>query len=148
MSLSRDQRFMLNLAIAIVGAMVIALVPLLAIGHAGHQARDPGRIVVGTIAVALAMVWACGFAARAHLARDEFHRQRELAVWYWGGWLGVGATTPVFFLAAMSGLRWFDPMGAASPRTVWVFTLGYVLPVVGGVLGATAAGLWARLNGR
>src|ERR1700683_4173289 len=109
----RNLRVAANLAAGILGSLGLCAVLLLAMRHTDLKTPDPVRIVGSTLVVALAMLWACWFAVRAHFAEDEYQRQQETFDSFWGGWLGIGASAPVFVFIAMGGLRWLDLAGPA-----------------------------------
>jgi hypothetical protein len=141
--MTRDQKFALFLAVAIVGGVGIGLSTILAISPHHNSAPDTARIIAGTLLTTFAMAWACFFAARAHFARDEFKRQREVSASYWGGWLGIGASAPLFFFIAVGG---FGPLATSNVPRLVIFTIGYVLAPICGAIGAIGAGLWLRLR--
>jgi hypothetical protein len=137
----REQRFALFLAVAIIGGVGIGLSTILAVGRLHNAAPATARIIAGTLLTAFAMAWGCFFAARAHFARDEFKQQRATSAAYWGGWLGIGASAPVFFFIAVGG---FGPLATWNAPPVRIFTIGYVLPTLCGAAGAIGAQLWLR----
>jgi hypothetical protein len=139
--MTRDQKFTIFLAVAIIGGIGIGLSTILAVGP--HQGAAPGsaRIIAGTLLTTLAMAWACFFAARAHFARDEFKRQREVSASYWGGWLGIAASAPLFFFTAVGG---FGPLAAWNVPPMLVFLAGYLLAPICAAAGAIGAALWLR----
>ena len=67
--MTRDQKFTLFLAMAIIGGLGIGLSPILVVGQFHNTAPDRARIIAGTLMVAFAMAWACFFAGRAHFRR-------------------------------------------------------------------------------
>jgi hypothetical protein len=136
--MTRQQRFSLLLTTGVIGGLAIGLCSYLAVGPHHHAAISPVRIAAGTLIVAFAMIWACYFTVWAHFTQDEFKRQREIAAGYWGGWLGIGASAPVFFFIAVGG---FGPI-ATSRAPLLVFTLGYLLAPVFGAIGTVGARLW------
>ena len=101
-------------------------------------------IVVTALIVAAAMIWACYFAFRAHSSKDEFQRQREVTAGFWGGWLGIGASAPIFVLIAGSGLRAIAHATPLAQQPLRFFLMGYLLPVLTGAVGAIAARIWMR----
>jgi hypothetical protein len=143
--MTRDQRTTLFLAIAIVGGIGIGLSTILAVGPQHNSTPDTARIIAGTLITAFAMAWACFFAARAHFARDEYKRQREISASYWGGWLGIGASAPIFFFIAAGG---FGPLAASSAPRLIIFMTGYLLPTLCAAIGAIGTALWLRLRDR
>jgi hypothetical protein len=139
--MSRDQKFTPFLTLAVVGGIGIGLLALPAVGPVHHAIPGTARILAGTLITAFAMAWAFFFAMRAHGVQDEFKRQREISAGYWGGWLGIAASAPIFFLVAL--VDFLNP-GTVHVAPVIVFTVGYVLsPVCGGV-GAVIAQLLQR----
>lgn len=139
--MSRTQKFALFLAVAIIGGIGIALSTFLALGNIRHAAPGTARVIAGTLIVTVAMGWACYFAARAHFAQDEFMRQREISASYWGGWLGMGASAPIFFFIAAGG---FGPGAAMKAPPLIVFVGGYLLAPISAGIGAIGARLWLR----
>jgi hypothetical protein len=139
--MTRNQKFALYLALAIVGSIGIGLSVIPIVGPHRGTLPDMMHIVAGTLAVTVAMMWACYFAVRAHLSQDEFNRQREIASGYWGGWLGIAASAPVFVFMAIGSL------GKHTPPII-MFTLGYVLAPVFGAVGTIGARLWLRQRDR
>lgn len=136
--MTRDKKFQLLITVGSIGGLAIALAVFAVIHPHPGAAISPERIAIGTLVVALAMIWTCYFTVRAHFARDEFKRQREIAASFWGGWLGMAATAPVFFFIAAGG---FGPI-ATFHAPLLVFTFGYLLAPVFAVLGTVAAQLW------
>ncbi|HEY2071206.1 MAG TPA: hypothetical protein VGG48_16740 [Rhizomicrobium sp.] len=139
--MARNQKFALFMALAIIGGLGIALSTFLAVGRAHGAPPDMARIIAGTLIVALAMGWAMFFTVRAHFAQDEFKRQREISASFWGGWMGIAASAPVFFFIAMGGL---GHLATVSAPPVRIFTIGYLLPTIFGVIGTIGARFWLR----
>ena len=139
--MTRSQKSALFLALAVVGGVGIGLSTILIVGRTHGAAPDTTRIVAGTLIVGFAMAWACFFAVRAHFSQDEFKRQREMSASYWGGWLGMGASAPIFFFIAIGG---FGPLATMHVQPVRVFALGYLLPTVFAATGAAGLALWQR----
>ena len=142
----RNLRVAANLAVGILGGLALCLVLLFAIGHTALKTPDPVRIIGFTLVVALAMLWACWFAARAHFAEDEYQRQQETFDSFWGGWLGIGASAPVFVFIAMGGLNWLDLASSGRGQVFRAFVLGYFLPVACATIGVIVARAWRRLR--
>jgi hypothetical protein len=142
----RNLRVLANLAVGILGSLGLCVALLFAIGHTNLTTPDPVRIVGATLVVALAMLWACWFAVRAHFAEDEYRRQQETFDSFWGGWLGIGASAPVFVFIAMGGLRWLDLAGRPHGQVFRAFVLGYLLPVAFATLGVVVARVLRRLR--
>jgi len=141
--MTRKQRFALFLAMAIVGGIGIGLSVIPIVGPHHNTVPDMLRIVAGTLVVTFAMMWACFFTVRAHFLQDEFNRQREISSGYWGGWLGIAASAPVFFFLAINSLG----RDAHTPPLI-AFTLGYVLAPIFGALGTVGTRLWLRQRDR
>ena len=139
--MTRRRKFTLFLALAITGGIGIGFAAFLAVAPVRNAAPEIARILVGTLIVAFAMAWAFFFATRAHGVQDEFKRQREISAGYWGGWLGIAGSTPLFFFIAAHSLR--NPALMHVPPVI-VFTVGYILPPVCGAIGAVGARLWLR----
>jgi len=139
--MTRTQRHYLFLAMGIVGSIGIGLsvIPIFRRFHGAVP--DMLLIVAGTLLVSFAMMWACFFAVRAHLSQDEFKRQREIMSGYWGGWLGIAASAPVYFFTAAGGFG--HPLHAPP---VISFTFGYVLAPIFGAVGTIGTRMW--LHGR
>jgi len=142
----RNARVVVNLAVGILGGVGLCIALFFAIRHTDLRTPDPARIIGSTLVVALAMAWACWFSVRAHIAEDEYHRQREMADSFWGGWLGIGASAPVFVFIAMGGLHWLHLEGSARGQVFRAFVIGYFVPVVCATLGVIVARLWRRLR--
>jgi hypothetical protein len=105
---------------------------------------DPTRVVVLTIAAALAVVWSVPFTTLAFRRMDEFQRAASKFAWYWGGSLGLLASLPIFAFIYLGGLHWLDPtrfhLGAGLGFAFW---LGYVLAAGSTGLGfLVALGVW------
>src|SRR5215472_3705841 len=139
--MTRNAKFALFLALAIGGGGGIALSTLAVIGPLHHGAPSTARIVAATLIVAIAMGWTCIFATRAHFARDEFKRQREISAYYWGGWFGIAASTPIFFFIALGGV---GPLASIHMQPLGAFASGYVLAPICAFLGGIVARLWLR----
>lgn len=137
--MARTQKFAMFLAVALIGGVGIALSTFLALGDIRHAVPGTARIIAGTLVVSVAMAWACYFATRAHFAQDEFKRQREMSASYWGGWLGMGASAPIFFFIAAGG---FGPLATARVPLLIVFVAGYLLAPICASVGAVGARLW------
>jgi hypothetical protein len=138
---TRNGKFAVFLALAIVGGIAIALSTLAVIGPLHHGAPSTPRIVAATLIIAIAMGWTCIFATRAHFARDEFKRQREISAYYWGGWFGIAASTPIFFFIALGGL---GRLAGVHMQPLGAFASGYMLPPICAFLGGVAARIWLR----
>lgn len=139
--MTRNRKFALYLTLAIIGGIGIALLALPAVGRVRNATPDTARILVGTLIVTVAMAWAFFFAMRAHGVQDEFKRQREISAGYWGGWLGIAASAPIFFFVA---LVVFLKPATVHVAPVIVFTAGYVLSPICGGIGAVIAQLLQR----
>jgi hypothetical protein len=139
--MARTQKFALFLAVAIIGGIGIGLSTILTVGNIRDAVPGTARIIAGTLLVSFAMGWACYFATRAHFAQDEFKRQREMSASYWGGWLGMAASAPIFFFIAVGG---FGPLATAKVPALDIFVTGYVLAPVCAAVGAVGARLWLR----
>lgn len=139
--MTRDRKFLLFLTLAVVGGLGIGLSTILTVGPARGTIPDAARIIAGTVTVAFAMIWACFFAIRAHFAQDEFKRQREILASYWGGWLGIAASAPIFFFIAIGGIG--RVAGIHAPPLL-IFVIGYLLAPLCGAIGTVGARLWLR----
>lgn len=140
--MDRKRRFALFLTVAILGGTVLGLAPLFVLGDIRHISLDTVRLAVATLIVAAAMIWACYFAFRAHSSMDEFQRQREVTAGFWGGWLGIGASAPIFVLVAAGGLRAIAHATPLAQQPLRFFLMGYLLPVLTGAVGAIGARIW------
>jgi hypothetical protein len=144
----RRRRYWAYLAATVVGALVISQAPLVLVGRpVVHGVIDAGRVVVWTIAVALAMVWAVGFGVLMFRNQDEFQRQASQVGWYWGATLGIGLSTPIFVFIGLGGLHAFWPGVPASPELKRAFVIGYLLPVLmqfAGFLIVRAGWRWSK----
>jgi hypothetical protein len=139
--MTRNRKFALFLTLAVVGGIGIGLLALPAVGPVRQAIPGTARILAGTLITAIAMAWAFFFAMRAHGVQDEFKRHREISAGYWGGWLGIGASAPIFFFIAL--VAFLNP-ATVHVAPVIVFTVGYILsPVCGGV-GVVVAQLLQR----
>jgi hypothetical protein len=136
--MTRERKFGFLMMAAVIGGLGIGLSTFAVIDPHPGAMISPMRIILGTLLVAFAMIWACTFTVRAHFTRDEFKRQREISASFWGGWLGIAASAPVFFFIAVGG---FGSI-AASHAPLLIFTLGYVLAPIFGAVGTVGAQLW------
>lgn len=143
--MDRNQKFGLFLAMAIIGGIGIGLSAIPIIGPAHNSVPAMSRIIAGTVVVTIAMVWACFFTVRAHFMQDEFNRQREISAGFWGGWLGIAASAPVF---AFVGIAGFAQRAGMHLPPITAFALGYVLGPVFGAVGTLGARLWMRTRDR
>jgi hypothetical protein len=141
--MTREKRFELLTVVGAIGGIAIALAVFAVIRPHHGISPSPERIAVGTLVVALAMIWACYFTVRAHFTQDEFKRQREIAASFWGGWLGMASTAPVFFFIAAGG---FGPLAAFHAPPLLVFTFGYLLAPIFAVIGTVGARLWLMVR--
>ena len=148
MSDPRNRRFAVLLTTGLLGGAAIALTTFLVLGDIHHKPPDFIHVVAGTVVISLAMIWGCVFAIRAQSAADEFQRQREIYVSYWGGWLGIAASAPIFFFVSVGGLRWIAPGVPASKPMLGAFMFGYFVPIVCAVIGVVVAWWWRRLRDR
>lgn len=139
--MTRNQKIALFLTAALIGGIGIGLSTIPVVVGVGNVAPGAARIVVGTLVMAFAMAWACFFAIRAHFAQDEFERQREILASYWGGWLGIAASAPIFVFIAIGG---FGRLATLHTPPVYIFVLGYLLPTIFAGAGAVGARLWLR----
>jgi hypothetical protein len=139
------------LAIAIVGAAVIWVPPVLFLAHRGaFGLTDTTRLFVKVVAASLAMAWAVAFAALAYRAQDEFTREASKFAWYWGGAIGVGVSAPIYVFVALGGLRLIGagPPAAASKVASLAFASGYGLMALSLAAGFAVARLWWSLAKR
>jgi hypothetical protein len=144
----RALRFWGFMLIGSVGGICIIFVPLLALGRAElHSSLNAARIIAGTAAAALSMIWALFFATRAHRSQDEFQRQRAESSWYWGSSVGLGVSVPFFFFIGVGGLHWIDPAIPSSAQLMRAFLIGYMLAVLSMTLGFFVARYWPRHAG-
>ena len=148
---SRTRRIWAYAAIALLGGSTIAVTPILFFRHVSNGVADPTRIVATTIAGGLAMLWAFGFAIRGFRSMDEFMRQRSQVAWYWGGFLGLAVSFPIYSFVAGGGLQWIlSPAGVAAPVTYsgqvvsTAFAAGYGLLMVMEMIGFGVAWSWWR----
>ena len=139
--MTRSRKFTLFLTLAIAGGIGIGLAAFLAIAPVHHAPPGAARIIAGTLIVAFAMAWAFFFATRAHGVQDEFQRQREISAGYWGGWLGIAASAPIFFFVAL--VDFLNPATVHAAPVV-VFTAGYILSPICGGIGTVIAQLLQR----
>jgi hypothetical protein len=137
--MTRSRKIALFLTLAIVGGLGIELLALPVFGRVHNAAPDMARIVAGTLVTAFAMAWAFFFATRAHGAKDEYKRQREISAGYWGGWMGIAASAPLFFLFAVTD---FLNPATVHIRPLIVFAFGYLLAPICGFIGTVTARLW------
>ena len=144
----RHRRPVILLTIAVLGSAVIGLATFFVLGITNHKPPDFIHVIAGTVTVTVAMIWACAFAARAQFAEDEFQRHREISVSFWGGWLGIAASMPVFFFVSVGGLRWVAPGVLPSIPTLRAFMLGYAVPIICAVIGVVVAWWWRRFRDR
>jgi hypothetical protein len=142
----RQLRSAILLTTAVLGSAVIAVSTFFVLGVAYHKPPDLIRVVASTVTITLAMIWACAFAARAQFDEDEFQRHREISVSFWGGWLGIAASAPVFFFVSVGGLRWVAPGVLPNIAMLRAFMLGYAVPIVCAVIGVVVAWWWRRLR--
>ena len=135
------------LAAALIGGIAIAEAPLVLVGRpVVHGVVDPGRVVVWTIATALAMAWAVVFAVLLFRNQDEFGRQASQVGWYWGASLGLAVSAPVFVFVALGGLHGLWPGVPAGRDLARAFVAGYYLPILLQVAGFLAVRTWWRLS--
>lgn len=143
--MTRNQKTALFLSLAIVGGAGIGVLSIPVLGLVHGAAPGTARVVAATLVVILAMAWACYFATRAHLAQDEFARQREISASYWGGWLGIAASAPVFFFIGIGAVV---NRAAMHAPPVLIFTTGYLLAPLCGLAGAVGGRIWLRYRDR
>jgi hypothetical protein len=127
------------IGIGAVGALAIVVVPMSIFGPPTYA--NPVRLVVMSLAAALAMAWNVVFQARAFLTMDEFAQNASKFAWYWGGTMGLAASLPIFAFAAWGGLHWLAPGIPAGTNILRALLVGYLLPVIsqlGGFLIARA----------
>ena len=144
----RNRRISVNFAIGIAGAIALCVTTFFTIGHVDPKAPNLLRIVGGTLIIALAMAWACWFSIRAHFAQDEYQRQREITVTFWGASLGLAASAPIFFFVAVGGVHWLNPAESSHGAVFRAFVIGYLLPALCVLIGVIVARVGQRLGGR
>jgi hypothetical protein len=140
----------INGAIGVAGAFAIFVLPVLAMGPAARGgAPTPERILVTTFAAAASVAWVVFFTRRMFVRLDEFQQQGSRVAWYWGGSLGLAASTPLYAFIGLGGLHWLWPATFHLGTDLYrAFVVGYMLPILCQVLGAVAVGAWWRLSRR
>lgn len=126
------------IGIGAVGALALVLVPMSIFGPPVYG--NPVRLVVMSIAAALAMAWNVAFQARAFREFDEFSQNASKFAWYWGGSIGLAASLPIFAFVAWGGLHWLAPSVPAGTDILRALMAGYLLPVF-----AQASGFFVAL---
>jgi len=126
------------------GAVVIVLVPMSIFGLPVYG--DPVRLVVMSLAAALATAWNVVFLALAFRAQDEFGQTASKFAWYWGGSIGLAASLPIFAFAAWGGLHWLAPNVPAGTDILRALMAGYLLPVVAQAIGFLVARAYWRAS--
>jgi hypothetical protein len=135
------------LAAALLGGLAIMFAPAILVGRpVVHGLVYPPRLLIWTVAVGLAMIWASVFAILNFRGKDEFEQQASRVGWYWGGTLGLAASAPIYVFVAAGGLHWLWPAipigaGRAPPGGA-----GYCLPVLMQFAGFLAVRAWWRLS--
>ncbi|HEY5105929.1 MAG TPA: hypothetical protein VII73_04045 [Caulobacteraceae bacterium] len=129
---------------AIVGGAIIMLAPVAFLGRpATRSLIHPDRIVIMTIASALAMGWALVFATLSWRRFDEFAKEGSKFAWYWGGSIGLAATAPAYVFIGLGGLHWLWPSMPVGLPLLRAFVIGYCLPLFSQMIGfAVALALW------
>jgi drug/metabolite transporter (DMT)-like permease len=115
------------IGIGAVGGLAIVLVPMSIFGPPIYG--NPLRLVVMSVAAALAMAWNVTFQAQAFRKLDEFAQNASKFAWYWGGSIGLAASLPIFAFAAWGGLHWLAPSIPSGTNILRALLVGYMLPV-------------------
>ena len=139
-----------NGAIGAAGAFAIVLGAGLGQGRiVPGAAPTPERIVVVSLAAAASMAWVVFFMRRMFLRLDEFQQQGSRVAWYWGGTLGLAASSPLYAFIGLGGLHWLWPANFHLGGDLYrAFVIGYMLPIVCQVAGALTVNLWWRMSRR
>ena len=134
------------IGVGAVGAMAIVLVPMSIIGVPVYG--NPVRLVVMSLAAALAMAWNVAFQARAFRTLDEFAQTASKFAWYWGGSIGLAASLPIFAFVAWGGLHWLAPSIPVGTNLLRALMVGYLLPVFAQLAGFLIAWVYWQASKR
>ncbi len=135
--------------VGVVGASAFLLVPLLVFGRPHTPIyQDPPRLIVWSLLVAAAMVWAVVFAWLAFGRTGEFEQTASKFAWYWGGSIGLAVSCPLFAFIAWGGLHWLMPSLPVGPQLFRAFVMGYGLAVGAQLVGFLIARAWWRATKR
>jgi hypothetical protein len=134
--------------VAMGGFVALAALVVVMFRTGGPGLSGPGRILGGTAAITVLVVWWVVFATRIFKAQDEYMREAERFAWHWGGLMGLMASVPVWAFIGLGGLHWLNPASDVGPVASRAFTTGYMLPLMMQVIGAVSVGLWWRWGRR
>ena len=129
------------LLLGVIGAMVIATVPLLA--PKGTLA-GAGGVLAFTASTGVAVAWGLFLALKAHRALDEYQRERARRAVYWGTSGGIVASAPLYAFVAIGGLQRIDVSIPAGKSLAIAFAGGYGLALLSMVLGITISAMTLR----
>jgi hypothetical protein len=145
----RDIRAWSYLATAIVGGVMIAIGPGFLVGRpVVHGRIEPDRLVIWTLAFAVAMAWTIVFSTLNFRSSDEFQQQTSRVAWYWGSAIGLAVSLPIYGFISFGGLHWLWPAIPSSGALARAFMTGYGLPVLAQLLGFVVVRTWWRMSKR
>ena len=139
--MSRSILVAVYVAVALLGGMTIAALPLLA--PAGSLAGLAG-IAAFTCSVLGSVTWAVLFAVLAHRRLDEYQRETAKSAVYWGTTLGIAVAAPLYAFVEIGGLHRLMPSLPVGRPLAIAFASGFGLPLVSVTLGIMITCAWLR----
>jgi len=101
------------------------------------------RVMIPTLAAAVAISWTLWMATLAFRRLDEFQQEAGRFAWYWGGAMGVAVSAVGFMFIGQGGLHWLDPARFPLGMDLFrAFRNGYLLGVGCPFAGFIVARLW------
>ncbi len=101
------------------------------------------RVMIPTLAAAVAISWTLWMATLAFRRLDEFQQEAGRFAWYWGGAMGIAVSAVGFMFIGQGGLHWLDPARFPLGMDLFrAFRTGYLLGVGCPFAGFLLARLW------
>ncbi|WP_372783956.1 hypothetical protein [Phenylobacterium sp.] len=101
------------------------------------------RVMITTLAAAIATGWGLWMAVLAFRRLDEFQQEAGKFAWYWGGAIGLGVSGVGYAFIGLGGLHWLDPAHFHLGKDLFrAFQIGYLLGVGCPFLGFLVARLY------
>lgn len=125
------------------GAAALLYAPRLVFGPLTPAEIGTSRVLIPTLATAVAIAWAFWMAALAFRRLDEFQKEGSKFAWYWGGTLGLAVSVAGYSFIGLGGLHWLDPAHFGVGRELFrAFQIGYALGIGCPFLGFLLTALW------
>lgn len=131
------------------GAVVVMAGSVLIFGPVRAGDIGTARVLLPTMAAAVAVGWAFVMAALAFRRMDEYQIAAGKFAWYWGGTAGLSVSAVAYVFIALGGLHWLDPLHFHLGRDLFRgFYVGYLVGIGFPLLGFLAVRLWWQVAKR